>query len=272
VSASPAVSRPSFLMCRPTFYGIEYEINPWMDIRRQADRARALRQWQALREVLEREINALILYCRARPGLPDMTFTANAGLVRGDTAIPSRFRYRERAGEAPRFTAWFRRRGYRIVRPPAELPFEGAGDALFVGDTLFCGYYHRSHIGTHAFLGEALHVRVLSLELVLRHFYHLDTCFSPIGPDAALHYPGAFDRYGRKVLRENIGDLVAVPADEAYRFGCNSVVVGKQAVIPAQCPVLEKALRRRGFRIYALDFSEFIKAGGAARCLTLRLA
>ena len=266
------MSQASFFLCRPTFYGIEYEINAWMDVRRQADRARALRQWLALRRCIEKDLGAKVYTCRAQPGLPDMTFTANAGLVYDKVFIPSRFRYKERAGEEPHFTRWFRGRGYKIVSLPADHRFEGAGDALFVGPKLFAGYYYRTDIQTHVFIGETLGVRVFSLELVNRYFYHIDTCFLPLGPSAAIYYPGAFDSYGRKVFKENIEELITVGHDEAYQFACNSVIVGRKAIIHAPCRNLGRELKRRGFTVYPLDLSEFLKAGGAAKCLTLRLA
>jgi N-dimethylarginine dimethylaminohydrolase len=258
-------------MCRPTFYGVEYEINPWMDVRRQPDRPLALAQWQALRRVLVEKVGATVHLCRPRPGLPDMAFTANAGLVRGRTFIPSRFRYPEREGEAPYFAAWFRRRGFRVVPLPDDRRFEGAGDALFVGDRLFAGYYFRTDLATHEVLGRLLGLKVFSLHLVDRYFYHLDTCFMPFGPHSALYYPAAFDRYSRTVLHRNIPDLIPIGHGEARQFACNSVLVGREAVIPAGCPRVSRALEVRGYAVHPVEVSEFIKAGGAAKCLVLRL-
>jgi len=263
--------RPSFLMCRPTFYGIKYQINPWMNLHSQANRVLALQQWLALRRALEEECRATVHTCRPRPGLPDMTFTANAGLAYRGTFVPSRFRYRERAGEEPFFAAWFRRRGFRMAPLAGPHRFEGAGDALFLGDVLFAGYYFRTDVNTHARLGELLGVPVCSLELVKPRFYHLDTCFAPIRPGTAIYYPEAFDSYSIRVLKEHADDLIAVSHDEAYEFGCNAVVVGKKVITSEPCPGLARALRRRGYTVYRLKFSEFIKAGGAAKCLTLRL-
>jgi N-dimethylarginine dimethylaminohydrolase len=264
--------RASFLMCRPTFYGVEYVINPWMDLRRQPNRRRALRQWQSLRRTLREQLGATVHCCRARPGLPDMTFTANAGLARGKIFIPSRFRYPERAGEAPHFIRWFRARGYRVRPLPTGHSFEGAGDALLMGDRLFAGYRFRSDIRTHVEVGKTLGIRVLSLELINPYFYHLDTCFMPMSEELAIYYPGAFDRYGQRVIRENVADLLPVRHEEAYQFACNAVPVGKKAVISAPCRSLAGELERRGFAVFPMDLSEFRKAGGAARCLALRLA
>jgi N-dimethylarginine dimethylaminohydrolase len=116
-----------------------------------------------------------------------------------------------------------------------------------------------------------LGVRALSLELVNPYFYHLDTCFMPLSKELAIYYPGAFDRYGRRVIRENVADLLPVRHDEAYQFACNAVSVGRKAIISAPCRVLARELKRRGFTVYPLELSEFLKAGGAARCLTLQL-
>ena len=266
------MSNPVFFMCRPSFYGIQYEINPWMDVRRQADRELAIRQWTGLRMVLEKYLGATVYTCSARPGLPDMTFTANAGLVYKNSFIPSRFRYRERSGEEPHFTRWFQRHGYRIISLPGDVRFEGAGDALFAGNTLFAGYYYRTDIQTHDVIGRALNVRVFSLELTSRFFYHIDTCFLPLGSSSAVFYPGAFDSYSHKIIRENIDDPITISHDEAFQFACNAVVVGRKAIIHKPCIKLERELKKRGYTVIGLPFSEFIKAGGAAKCLTLRLS
>ena len=41
-------TQPHILMCPPDFYGIHYEINPWMNTARQADHQLAVFQWNAL--------------------------------------------------------------------------------------------------------------------------------------------------------------------------------------------------------------------------------
>src|SRR5262249_23144856 len=132
------------LMVPPTYYGIEYEINPWMDLRRPADRAAAAQQWDGLYTILTDAIGAKVTRLDPVPGLPDMVFTANAGLIEGDCVILSHFRHPQRQGEAPRFRRWFEERGLRVETLPEEVYFEGEGDALFLGHTLFAGYRWRS--------------------------------------------------------------------------------------------------------------------------------
>jgi N-dimethylarginine dimethylaminohydrolase len=114
-------------------------------------------------------------------------------------------------------------------------------------------------------------VRVLPLELVNPRFYHLDTCFCPLAPGEAIYFPDAFDDYGRRVLEAHVPKLLPVVEEEAFRFGCNAVVVGKTVVHNSRCPRLADDLTRWGYRPIEVELDEFLKAGGSAKCLTLRI-
>jgi len=261
--------RPTIL-CPPDFYGIEYEINPWMSRSRASDDARAREQWHALYELL------LKLGCDVRlmqpvRGLPDLVFTANAGLVFRDRVFLPRFRHAARQGETPIDQHWFAGQGFITVPFPETWSFEGAGDALFCGETLFGGYLIRSDAAAMQWLSGQMGCRVIPLQLVDDRYYHLDTCFCPLSPTEAIYFPPAFDEYGRKVLLENVSTLVPVTAEEAARFACNAVVVGRDVVVNLGCPKLENDLARLGYEPHHTDLGEFIKSGGSAKCLTLRL-
>jgi len=258
------------LMCPPDYFGIEYEINPWMNMQQGTNPQPARRQWQRLYQTLC-DLGAAIDLLEPIPGLPDLVFTANAGLVFHDMFLPARFRFGVRQGESPHFEKWARDRGLTLVPLPESMSFEGAGDALFCGDTLFAGYRFRSDVRSHQWVGERLGVPALPLELVDPRFYHLDTCFCPVAPGVAIYYPGAFDEYGRSVLKDRIDRLVEVSAEEAVSFSCNAVVVGRSVVLNQGAPKLAAALESLGFNVRPLEFSEFIKSGGSAKCLTLRI-
>jgi len=261
---------PRILMCSPDYYGIEYEINPWMNRHAGSDHGLATRQWQDLRSILL-DLGVMIDTLDPIPGLPDLVFTANAGLVFGRTFLSSRFRHGPRQGETPHFDAWAESHHFEVVSLPHGYHFEGAGDALFCGETLFAGYRFRSDARSHHWVGDRLGVPVLPLELVDPRFYHLDTCFCPLAGDAAIYYPGAFDDYGRSVLADRIATLIEVSADEANSFSCNAVVVGQTVVLNAGSPKLTRALIEAGYEVRPTSLTEFIKAGGSAKCLTLRL-
>lgn len=261
----------SVLMVPPTYYEVVYEINPWMSRARPASQPRASAQWLALVQVLEQEMDAGVLRAEAAPDLPDMVFTANAGLVYGEQVVLSRFRHPQRVGEAPRFRAWFEEHGFEVLDLPPGLCFEGEGDALFLGDTLFAGYHWRSDAASHRHLGEMLGRRVLSLQLTDPHFYHLDTCFCPLDAETVAFYPGAFDEYALRVIEANVPRVIRVEPEEARRFACNALVLGTHVALNAGCPRFEAQLREAGFVPHTVPLDEFLKAGGSAKCLTLHL-
>ncbi|MBM3999546.1 MAG: amidinotransferase [Planctomycetes bacterium] len=258
------------LMCPPDHFGIHYEINPWMRRERPADAEAAAEQWSALCAAL-RAAGAELALLDPVPGLPDLVFTANAALVFRERAFVSRFRHAERRGEESVDAEWFASNGFEVERLPDTLFFEGAGDALFCGDTLYAGYRIRSDIQAHQWIARRIDRRVIPLELVDPYYYHLDTCFCPLTSSAALYFPPAFDAYARTALVEQIPTLIEVEPDEARRFACNAVVVGRTVVTNTGCPRLHARLRAEGFEAVETPLDEFVKSGGSAKCLTLRL-
>ena len=274
-------SQPRLLMCRPTHYTIAYEINPWMSLKRQATPAKAARQWNALYRLLTQQLGVRVELLPPHPGVPDLVFTANAGLVVDQTLIRSNFRHPQRKREEPVIEQYFRKAGYRVVTLPRRHNFEGEGDALWMGQALVLGFRFRSDATVHEQLSRWVGAEVLPVELVDKRFYHLDTCFAPLGERTALWYPGAFDRYGRKVVERLVPDAISVSERDATRFVCNAIVVpapaaaeggpGGRAVIMHEgvSAALRRQLARRRFRLYTVDLSEFLKAGGAAKCLIL---
>jgi N-dimethylarginine dimethylaminohydrolase len=258
------------LLCPPDHYGIEYEINPWMSRARGAEAAVAQRQWKGLYDTLSR-LECQISLVEPQPKLPDMVFTANAGLAVGKKFIPSNFRHQERAGEAPHFVRWMEEHGYETAWLSDKLYFEGEGDALFGGDALFCGYKFRSDIQSHRAVADILSCLVISVELVDARFYHLDTCFCPLPDGSAFWFPAAFDEYGQRVIRDHVPNLIDVAEEEAAHFSCNAVVLEQNIVLPEGAPRLVQTLQERGYHCHTLPMTEFLKAGGACKCLTMFL-
>lgn len=260
----------AILMCRPDHFGIEYEINPWMHVAVSVDRSLAERQWNALFSTY-RELGAPVDLVEPRPGLPDMVFTANAAVVRNGAAVLSSFRHPERQREEPVWRQELARRSLAAKTLRPGLAFEGAGDALFVGDTLFCGYGFRTDRAAHAEVGRLLGVDVVSLELVDPRFYHLDTCFCPLNERTVLFAPDALSPASARLVRRLVPHVIQVPLEVAAGFACNALPVADVVVSSLAANRLERPLADAGFRTIELPMSEFMKSGGGVRCLSLPL-
>ncbi|WP_017317724.1 bifunctional arginine dihydrolase/ornithine cyclodeaminase [Mastigocladopsis repens] len=267
-------SRISFLMCAPDHYDVDYVINPWMEGNiHKSSRDRAVEQWEQLHHILKE--HAIVDLVAPQKGLPDMVFTANAGLLLGKTVVLSRFLHKERQGEEPYFKQWFEENGYTVHELPKDLPFEGAGDALLdrEGRWLWAGYGFRTELDSHPYLAKWLDIEVLSLRLIDERFYHLDTCFCPLKDGYLLYYPPAFDSYSNRLIEMRVPQEKRIPIAEAdaVNFACNAVNVDHIVVMNKATDALKARLADAGFQVIETQLTEFLKAGGAAKCLTLRV-
>lgn len=263
-----------FLMCPPDHYDVDYVINPWMEGNvHKSSRDRAVEQWQKLFHVMKE--HAVVELVTPQIGVPDMVFTANAGLVLENTVVLSRFYHKERQGEEPFFQKWFEENGFTVHTLPKDLPFEGAGDALLdrEGRWLWAGYGFRSELDSHPYLAKWLDIEVLSLRLMDERFYHLDTCFCPLLDGYLLYYPPAFDSYSNRLIEMRVPEhkRIAVDEPDAVNFACNAVNINRLIIMNKASDDLRQRLENIGFQIIETPLTEFLKAGGAAKCLTLRV-
>ena len=263
-----------FLMCAPHHYDVDYVINPWMEGNiHKSSKDHAVEQWQELYQIIAEKAEVDLV--KPQAGWPDMVFTANAGLVLDNTVVLSRFLHRERQGEEPFFKQWFETQGYTIHELPKDLPFEGAGDALFdrEGRWLWAGYGFRTELDAHPYIAQWLDTEVLSLRLMDERFYHLDTCFCPLTDGYLLYYPAAFDAYSNRLIeiRVSAEKRIAVSERDAVNFACNAVNINRLVVMNQASDPLKQQLAQVGFEVIETPLTEFLKAGGASKCLTLRL-
>jgi len=274
VMKGAAPQQQTILMCPPDHFKVAYVINPWMEghIANINDNL-ANRQWNGLRNAIEEHAKAIL--APPQRDLPDMVFTANAGIVFGRQAIVSRFRCAERQGEEPHHRLWFAQNGFEIPDWPHDLPFEGAGDALFdrEKELLWVGHGFRSDGAVPAVLGRLLGRKTVALNLVDPRFYHLDTCLCPLAGGYLMYFPAAFDETTRSIIEMLVpeGKRITVDEADALKFCCNAVDLNGCVIMNDASENLQNRLRSAGFTPVITPLSEFMKAGGAAKCLTLKL-
>jgi N-dimethylarginine dimethylaminohydrolase len=262
------------LMCPPTHYRVAYEINPWMAANVGDLAPDAVKQWERLVETLGCAGDVEITMVESDAQTPDAVFTANAALVSGPLAIVSTFRHDQRKAEEKRFSTWFARNGFATVSLSGTY-FEGAGDALFdrVKPLLYVGFGWRTERNAALRISEITGVRTVPLRLVDPRFYHLDTCFTPLGSGHVMVFMDAFSQQSQRVLRRHIEPerLIEISIEDALDFACNAVEIGDAIVLHDASRKLRARLHDAGYRVLATGLSEFMKAGGSAKCLTLKL-
>ncbi len=267
--------RPTYLMCPPAFYDVDYVINPWMAGNVHASsRERAQEQWCHL----YRELTAVadVQLIDPQPGSPDMVFTANAGLERDGTVALSSFFHPERQSEESHFRRWFHSAEYNVIEVPRETPFEGEGDAIFAidGTRLWAAHGPRSTAESHHHLARAWNIDIADLHLIDPRFYHLDTCFAPLEDHFVMYYPQAFDAASLAKIEAFYppAKRIIVTESDAVRFACNAINVDRTVILNDISRELSNQLADRDFNVVQVTLNEFLKAGGAAKCLVMRLS
>jgi len=258
------------LLCPPEFFSVDYEINPWMHKEFQVNKQLAQKQWENLKKIYF-DLGVRVEVIKPIEGLPDMVFTANAGLVLDRLVIVSNFKYRERQPESKYFQAWFKKHGFQIFNLGEGEIFEGQGEALVIGNYLVAGYGFRANLSSYRKIKSVIRKELVTVKLIDSRFYHLDTCFLPLNSTTAVYFPKAFDSRSQSKLRGIIPNLISVSEQEAMEFVCNSVVVADTILMPAVSENLKKEISNLGYKIQTIEISEFKKSGGGVRCLTLNL-
>ena len=262
------------LLCAPTFYDVDYVINPWMEGNlHAASKVRACEQWTALHAQLTQRANVRLV--EPVLGSPDMVFTANAGLKCGNAIALSRFQFAERQDEAAIFHRWFDQANFEVREMPQNIAFEGEGDALWAVDDsrLWAGWGFRTALESHRLLEQWWQIEVNSLKLIDPRFYHLDTCFAPLPHGEAMYYPGAFDADSLAAIERQYpaSKRIVVSEADATTFACNVVCLGDELLLNHISPDLRNDLQNRGYSVVEIPLNEFLKAGGAAKCLVMTL-
>jgi N-dimethylarginine dimethylaminohydrolase len=256
-----------YLMCRPTYFAVDYVINPWMDPSVPVDTELAVRQWTNLRDTYVR-LGHQVDEIEPIPGLPDMVFAANGATVLDGIAYGAQFRYPERAAEAPAYLHWLTDAGFDAHE--AKAVNEGEGDLLTTERFLLAGTGFRTDLAAHVEAQELFGRPVITLQLVDPRFYHLDTALTVLG-DTIAFLPQAFTPSSAKVLRQLFPDAIESTVEDAAVLGLNAVSDGHHVVLPAQATGLAEQFAARGFEPVPVDLSELRKAGGGPKCCTLEM-
>ncbi|MET8878603.1 dimethylargininase [Nocardia sp. NPDC004604] len=258
-----------FVMCRPDHFDVFYSINPWMNPQEPVDRALALSQWEVLRATFE-QYGHRIEVVPGEPGLPDMVFAANSGLIVGDRAMSARFTHPERAAEGPAYHRWFAQRGLTELVGAQEVN-EGEGDFLLVGERMLAATGFRSSIAAHREVEHYFDLPVVSLQLVDPRFYHLDTALMVLDDSNVAYFPPAFSAESQVILAGLFPDAIRATDADAVVLGLNGVSDGLNVFISSRADNLASELRGQGYNPVGVDLSELLKAGGGVKCCTLEI-
>lgn len=257
-------------MCRPLYFQVEYQINPWMEVG-AVNQEKALREWTLVVKAYQ-DLNVKVKIIDQEKDVPDMVFATDQGIMLDDTTfLLSRFRYPERQPESEYYRAWYEEHGFQIQELPPDIYLEG-GDIQRSGDRLLIGTGFRTSSDAVAVVSRLAGKEAIELELIESKFYHLDTCLMVLNEETVFYYPPAFSVSSQKKLRQLIPNLIEFTIDDVLCFAANSVPVNQTVLMHTPTEAFRTAIEKLGYTPKVVDISEFIKAGGGIHCLTGELS
>lgn len=257
------------LLCPPTHFDVEYEINPWMHKEIQPDKSHSMDAYKKMKAKYK-ELGLEVYEIPPVKGLPDMVYTANFGQIKNSSFLRSNFKYAERRKEAD-FAEKYLEKKFKMetVSLPEDIFFEGQGDLLNDGERFFFGWGKRSDKNAKPYIEDFLNCPVTDFELVNPYYYHLDTCFAPLSSSLAMINPVSFTQEGKKKVYALFEHVIEASEEDNKVIACNLVHAGNTIVIGKGITEnLKEKLAKFGYNTYEVDMREYLKGGGSVKCCT----
>ncbi|SDM70872.1 dimethylarginine dimethylaminohydrolase family protein [Sediminibacillus halophilus] len=259
----------TLFICRPKYMEITEIINETQRhyINGNIDVDLAMEQHEDFARALEKH-GAEVIRLEPEHQLNEQVFTRDIGFCIGDRLFLSEMKTNIRGAEVDVLKQNLQEKNIAYHRPFLQ-SIEG-GDVMVDGNKIWVGISKRTTREAadtlQSQLGSDYQVIPLPLD---ESILHLDCAFNVLSPDWALVYPDAFTSEDYQKLKQNY-QLIEVSAAEQFSMGTNVLSIGGGKVIsmPQNKDVNEK-MRRAGFHVIEVEFSEIIKSGGSFRCCSL---
>jgi N-dimethylarginine dimethylaminohydrolase len=162
-----------------------------------------------------------------------------------------------------------------VRKLPDGVVLEGAGDCVFDNsrNMFWLGYGQRSDVCAQRAVEDFFTVDVTPLELADPRFYHMDTALSPLPRGEVMYVPEAFTAAGLATIHARVprSKRIEVGIADAEKLAANAVCLGDTLIMAGCGERLFATLEERGYRVVTTPLRSFLRSGGAAFCLTLRL-
>lgn len=274
---------------RPTTFRIEpfqSDQNPYIAPTTAFSKTKLMKDHRTLEHALT-DVHSYTI--RTKEELPDLVFTANAGLSL--MGLPERvmilpsMKYPQRRRELPYIKDICAKEGIRTVQFPMSEVFEGQAEAKWFhhGKLLVCTYGYRSTRHSFTVLNQLLKKiyisygrtppKLLVLPVESPYYYHTDIAMLEYAQTSCIVQKDAFSAKSIARLREALGaDHVHVLEDECRddKFCLNTISDGDRLITHKISDHVKHHLERiTKKKVHMIDTSIAQLSGGSVRCMVL---
>lgn len=216
-----------------------------------------------------RDYGVEVEYLTPKEGLTEGVYTRDIAFTLGEDIFIAKMAHPPRVGEENNLIQWLNLQGIQH-QDLFDDHIEG-GDVLIDQDTIYIGVSNRTTEAAIKHVRSLLpNFNIIDLPFSDK-FLHLDCIFNILSPTEALIYPGEFPKEKEDYLRSRY-NLIEVSTKEQESLGTNVLSIGHRRVFShSENSGVNESLRRHGYEVIEIDFSEIIKSGGAFRCCSFPL-
>jgi len=258
--------------------------NKYIEVDKQINKKLALEQHKKLEKAFGK-----IVVCElenSKVKLPDIVFTANAGLclprLEKPVILLPYMKFQQRKDELPFLKDIFNKLKLDTIQFPGsqDAPFEGQAELKWFhgGSLAVCGYGFRATKKSFTILSRLfkrlygnLAPKLLVIELTSPKYYHLDVAMLEFNERQCIIHKDAISGKSLKKLEDFLGkeNVFAIETKDSF---CLNAVVDCRNLITHKLtdsslkPLFEKIT---GLTVKEVPTTEFEKSGGSVRCMTL---
>ena len=209
------------------------------------------------------------------PELPMQVYARDSSVMTPYGAVITAMAQWWRRGENYAAIRTYERLGIPIYDMVTAGTFEGGDFAVIEEGVLLigCGGARTQEEGARQVAGwfeaEGWEVRIAFID---EYYVHIDLMVVPIADKLTAVCVTCTEPWIVDWLKSKGHEIIDVPFQDTMALGCNAMSLGGDRVIlPKSSPVLDKALRARGFEVAAIDMAEISKTGGGIHCMAQAL-
>lgn len=224
-----------------------------------------LKQYTAFTNLLINE-GAKLIFLNPIYG-PNQVFTRDIGFAIEDILFICKLGNKKRKEEIKALKEYIKDKNIKYYEMHNEI--EG-GDVLIYKEYIFVGVSTRTSFKGIVELKKYLKkegkkYNIIPIRFNKEKMLHLDCVFNILDDDDAIICDYVYDKY---IIERIIKNLYYIDKKTARKLGTNIISLGEKRIVTSDKKV-EKILKRAGFKVFYLNYSEIIKAGGGFTCSTL---
>lgn len=198
---------------------------------------------------------------------PNQVFIRDVGFVIDDILFISKMTHKKRGKETKALKEYIKNKNIKTYKMKN---FIEGGDVLIYNDYIFVGMSKRTSPKAADELQNYLLAIGKKYEVVKINFnkekmLHLDCVFNILDDNHCIISSYVYDK---DIIEQIIDNVYYIDNKTARELGTNIVNLGEKRIVVSHKKV-KNILENKGFKVFYLNYSELIKAGGSLACTTL---